>query len=258
MARIHHALALASVLGITGCLDFGPAASPDGGAGGGTDAFATGFDAPTAALTSLAPAAFGLVDFGNRAPGQLTLRPRLGGWHLGTTGGLLYVEITGNFRIETDLAVGRLGAPDRPPAQPFNVAGLLARAPTQRAGQENWALVARGMMHGVVGIEGKATHDSATETTRRVEGAATGGLRICRLGDDLYLLAHDPEAGWQTALDVPFVVRSDLPATLQVGVFATGWNSLLDTLGEGEPDLEARFDRLAVATPVTPGDCLGE
>ena len=238
--------------------DMAPDMTPDMTPADPDRLFATDFSEPTIAqaFTQLAPERFTLADFGTRIPGRLTLRPALGGWHLAQAGGLIFVEITGDFRAETDVDLTRIGVA-APPEGAFNVAGILARAPAPEGSPENWAMSARGR-HFELGLEAKTTRNSTTDALRRSPGSVRGRLRLCRLGDDVHLLHHDPDAGWQSALDVAFVVRPDLPATLQVGLFAGAWNSDTDQPGEGPVDLEATFDHFEVRRIRALADCTAE
>lgn len=239
-------------------IDAAPDMAPDAGPVDITT-WSTDFDdaESIAAWSRLNPEGFRFVDAGSHHASRLTVRPALGGWHEGRTAGLLFVEIEGDFIVETEVIAGRIGDLTQAPSESYNVAGLMARDPA--AGLEDWFFAGVGQLAGRRGIEGKSTVASVSTQWRTDVEVFTAALRLCRRGPDVYLLFRlDGDAGWRSARteDGP-LVREALPARLQVGIFANGWNGTEEEPAtEGVPDLEAVFERIAFRVPANVGDCL--
>lgn len=108
-------------------------------------------------------------------------------------------------------------------------------------------------MHVAVGSDGtglaletKATTESTSVlSTFTVASNGIAWLRICRIGDDFQLVYRTDDGPW-THLNT--YVRSDLPATLQVGAMAFNFDGL--------PDLEVFVDGISFRPASAPAACL--
>ncbi len=197
------------------------------------------------------------LDLAQSNPGRLTLRPKAGGWYGSYQGPFIYKMVRGDFRVETWVSAAKLGNPEAPPDEQFNSAGLMVRDPETGPGFDDWVMVNTGRQLGtLVGSEGKTTVGSQS-TLELVEGSFRGRLRICRTGPTVVLARMlEGETQWRVLNRYD---RPDLPADVQVGMVATGWNTSEQQPDLGRtPDLEATFDYVRFSGAAGESDCVAE
>jgi hypothetical protein len=196
-----------------------------------------------------------VLNIGQTQTGFLTVRPTAGGWFYDYTGFFLYIELDGDFLVETYVNAGHQIDADQPPTRPFNSAGLLIRRPGSTSGDEDWLTHNVGYQESFVGVEGKTTANSLS-TLDLTPSSHAGVLRLCKVGSQIVMTRKlDGDSGFtQTYMTVD---RDDLSGMLQVGLAVGGWNStgsapnLMVT-----PDIEARFDYVRFRSITSTDDCL--
>lgn len=197
-------------------------------------------------------AQYSTLDINQTVPGALTIVPGLTpGWFDSDDGPLVFKNIDGNFSVHTRLVADSLSSPGNPPGSNFNSAGLMARNPAGASGPENYIMLNIGRQRvdsGIpsgVGSETKTTVNS-NSTLFLDDGASSGDLVLCRIGNDFHsfrMLAG--ESGW-TLTDS--FNRPDLPSSLQVGMVVNAFNS--------PADLRAEFDFIRLlGTPSNLANC---
>ena len=196
------------------------------------------------------------ADVNTTSPGQLFVMPYTSTWFEDYRGVYLYKAVTGDFDVTTRIqATGKQGPiPDRT----FSLTGLMARAPrnitldTWTPGHENWVFITTGYgdndprRSGKQQIETKTTVNS--HSVLELVPVKTGwvDLRVVRVGPT-FLMLYRPDGGAWT-LSKRYT-RTDLPATLQVGLNAyTNW--------EGIEDEAPVFNRTLVTKPRSAPDLL--
>lgn len=190
------------------------------------------------------PAQYTLLDIGETVAGHLSIEPTHCGWFENGDGPLLFKEVTGNYVVEIDVSVHNRTSLATPPTMEYNSAGLLARDPASATAAENWLMYNIGYQAAFVGSEHKTTVDGAS-TLVLTPGSSSGRLRMCRVGNDFHMLRWlDDETDWTSEATH---TRADLPATLQVGMIANGY--------EPPPDLHARFDYIRFGSVTEVADC---
>ena len=244
----------------------GSGGAPSTGGAGGTGGMASGGGSPCAALndefddaitlscwTELDaaqgdPAQYSVLDIDETKPGMLTLEPNhTQGWFEDGDAPFLFKEIAGDFVVETHVTALSRNDLSSPPSQQYNSAGLLVRDGAATPGDEDWLMYNIGYQETFVGTEGKTTQDSQSILTL-TPGANAGRLRICRVGSDYQMYRWlDGETSW--TLEHSYS-RPDLPATVQVGLIANGY--------QPPPDLHARFDYARFGTVTSQSDCTAE
>lgn len=194
------------------------------------------------------PAQYTLLDVATTHPGVLTIEPtHTQGWFEDGDAPFLFKELTGDFVVETHVTALSRNDLTSPPTQEYNSAGLLVRNGAATSGDEDWLMYNIGYQATFVGTEGKTTEDSQSVLTL-LPGHHAGRLRICRVGSDFHMYRWlDDETGW--TLEHSYA-RPDLPATLQVGLVANGY--------QPPPDLHARFDYARFGTVSSQSDCTAE
>jgi hypothetical protein len=213
-----------------------------------------------------------VYDIGANRSGHLVMMPYASTWYADFIAAYAYKQVTGDFVATTRLqANGRDGTI---PESDYSLAGILARAPrditpaTWTPGGEDYVFMALGTGTAVgtaYQIEEKTTNDSISDLQLRNVGEDTGYLQIARIGD-LFVTLYRMEGGDWTVFRRH--LRTDLPATLQVGMHAyTDYSSVgaLDPVvqnasvlsGVGNPDLIASFDWVRFAVPQVPGPLQG-
>ena len=97
-----------------------------------------------------------------------------------------------------------------------------------------------------MGTEGKTTVNSVS-TLFLIQGSNNGRLRLCRVGSDFRMYRWlQAENGW--TLEHTFA-RPDMPATLQAGAIANGY--------QPPPDLHARYDYVRFGAVQNVAGCTG-
>ncbi len=197
------------------------------------------------------------------------------GWYSDRSGPLFYRVITGDFMVETRARSVLTADPARRPTASFNSAGLIVRDAASERGKMRWLMYNFGQQATFYGTEAKNTvPDAGGFHIHRLAGFAShstllltpmpdriveADLRICRVGNEFRLFKRLPGASeWaeesQTAetqaqgngLANPTLgvgasgpirfIRSDMPATVQVG--------LVSNPGFPPNDGESRFQHI--------------
>lgn len=205
------------------------------------------FDDPASldCWTNYDPGQYTLLDVDATLAGHLLLEPiNTDGWFDDGDGPFLYKMLGGDFVVETHVAAVDRNAPDMPPAQAFNSAGLVLRDPASAPAAENWLMYNLGYQDDIVGTEGKTTTNSSSELTL-VEGLNSGRLRVCRIGREFHMYRWlDDETDW--TLEHTYA-RPDLPDDLQVGIVGNAYTA--------PPDLQAQFDYVRFGTATDARSC---
>ena len=190
------------------------------------------------------------LDINTTLAGHLVIVPnQTPGWFGTGDAPLVFKEITGNFAVQTRVLARSLASASSAPGSNFNSAGLMARNPSGATGPENYIMtnIGRqdGRIPGSVGSEAKTTTNSSSVLTLDAAGFE-GDLILCRVGDVFIayrFLTGDP--GW---IELNRYTRTDLPATLQVGLVVNAFSA--------PADLRAEFDYVReLATPTADTDC---
>lgn len=244
-----------------------------------------------------------LWDIATSRPGHMRLMPWSSSWYQDFCGAYAYKLVTGDFVLTTRLDVNRRnGQPGRPTSD-YSLAGLMVRAPRGvtaaapqpdpgpgqvlswplspaystdwQPGTENYIFLSFGFGTNDVNAnpnqwqyEVKTTVNSVSTLYPRALGVPlnedNATLQIVRRGSTFLLLRRHGEGPW--ILENRFV-RSDLPATLQVGLttytdwntVAAGWNFVspvqpfhqnrIVNTTTGTPDLVADVDYVRLERP---------
>ena len=183
--------------------------------------------------------------------GVANLDPRDSIWFNQQTGPLVYQNVTGDFRVSTHVQVTNVAETGNPPL-PIHWGGLMVRDPN--SGQPSTVHIVIGRdSQGSAGImlERSSTTDGATDYDNQPWTGApvnVAELRICRVGKDLRLYTR-PEGATTWAPNFVYV-RSDMPATLQVGMVAHASNA--------NPDLRAQYEWVRYASVSSQADCTAD
>ena len=237
-------------------------------------------------------------DIAETRAGWMSMVPYTSVWYEDFRGELTYKEVAGDFVATTRVAARNrdgTGAPGStsggPPGSEFSLAGILVRAPREdiaccdpggwQPGRERYVFFSIGSADqtGSWQFEAKTTRAAIPPETHSVStletSPAPGGeseLRIARIGIYVILLVREPGDPWRVHRRY---VRTDLPATLQVGMtcytdwaVASTWPSFehngsvvahawQDPSTPAVPDLRAQFDWFRFARPQLPGALVG-
>jgi hypothetical protein len=195
-----------------------------------------------------------VLNIGQTQTGFLTVRPTAGGWLDDTTGFLLYIELDGDFLVETYVNAARVSDPDLPPTRSYNSAGLLIRRPGSTSGAEDWVTHNVGYQLNSVAVESKTTANSSSQLWL-TDSPHRGMLRLCKVGSEISLTRKLD--GDSQFIQTDTFNRSDLLGTVQVGLAVGGWNSTGDTPNlMVTPDIQARFDYVRFRSITSTDDCL--
>jgi hypothetical protein len=179
---------------------------------------------------------------------ELELVPAQSIWYNQMEGPLVYQEVTGNFRVSTQVSVfDQTGTGF--PTQTVHWAGLMARNPATVSGPNT--------VHIVIGKDSANSPGITQEWASTTNGATlfdndpwsttsnVAEVRICRVGPNFHFLRRaDSAALWTTYTTR---TRNDLPQTLQVGPVAHA--------NTATPGLVARFAYVHFATVNGLSDC---
>ncbi|MGB0583200.1 MAG: immunoglobulin domain-containing protein, partial [Limisphaerales bacterium] len=198
--------------------------------------------------------------------GRLVMIPHASSWFQDYKGPLAYKNVTGDFVATVQVQV-RNGAENGPSNGPFSFGGLLVRAPKPGvtspanwlAGQEAWIVQAAGTAgsSGVANYEFKSTDNSITQPNFPA-GTDHAVFQIARVGNVFALLRQPVGGSWSV---VQRYHRTDMPATMQVGLTAYGNFTVASAVTpivhnrsvlSGSADLVARFEYYRLQRPVIP------
>jgi len=124
------------------------------------------------------------------------------GWYSDSQGALLYKNMSGNFMIETEIAIRRKDQKAGLPEGNFSSAGLLIRNPDSSYGKESWLMYNIGFQNRFFGRELKVTrpmniskeenpsydaglHSLSTLYLLPEESVEPMKLRVARIGNEL-------------------------------------------------------------------------
>ena len=158
-------------------------------------------------------------------------------WAGSREGGLVYQQVTGNFRMTATVRARKNSDPRQPVSSLVSLGGLMARNPAgkDQGGTENYVHIVVGNTPSGIGIETKTTRNSSTQYIAVREPSSDAELSMCRSGSTFSLYKRPIGAtSWTLAQSY---IREDLPDTLQVGV---NIYAVLPT------DLQVTFDNLHI------------
>ncbi len=233
--------------------------------------------------SNLHPTRVQTLDIGGSAAGQLTITPIAlaeNAWYSDSYAPLIYKSVTGNFVVETSVRIGRRTDMTLAPTGQFNQAGFVVRdAAGTSPGGQRWVMYNVGYQDVAVAREVKTTRNGSPATLSTLylnntpSGATSVRLRVCRIGSTfLFFHRHPTEAsfveeqytattrvsgngagtptpGTSSGMPLRFL-RTDLPATLQVGVMTGTWAPPHDARGE--------FDYVRFAPATSLADCTAD
>lgn len=167
-------------------------------------------------------------------------------WFNNSTGAFVWKPVTGDFKVTSTVRPRKRSDFGQPATDKIHLGGLMARSPAD--GRENYVFI-------VVGVD---VNDHSIETKTTVDGSSTymgpvwtpwdAELRLCRLGSTFRLYRRPPGTSVWTIANT--YVRTDLPATLQVGPLAYA--------AAEKPDLDAAFDEVHFAPAASTSDCTSD
>ena len=197
-------------------------------------------------------AQYEVIDIDQTVPGNLTITPTASGWYGEDAGVLVYKELTGDFVVEVDVLANNEQSPASAPVDPYHSAGLLVRDPASAPGAQNWLMYNVGYQDTFVGTEGKTTVNSVSVLTLS-SGEHQGRLRICRVGTDYRMYHWYPgESAWTEDHVYP---RTDLPATLQVGLIMNAWPPAAQGVAR---NVRGEFADITFGAVTATADCTAE
>jgi hypothetical protein len=220
-------------------------------------------------------------DIAVSTPGRMTLIPYSCGWFEDYRGPFLYKEIEGDY-VATIRVHSTNRAETGAPSSEFSLAGLLSRAPrpgltaaTWTPGGENYSFLSLGAAGdaGQFQFEVKTTENGVSTLIYENAPANDALIQTARVGPSIIHLRRDGAGG-------PWTVhrrynRPDLPATMQVGLFAyTDWPTIstwppadhnnnvithaFNNPGQpANPDLRAEIDFIRFQRPQVPAPLQG-
>ncbi|MBC8161390.1 MAG: hypothetical protein H7Z42_09240 [Roseiflexaceae bacterium] len=152
--------------------------------------------------------------------------------------GLVYRDVTGNFKATASVQTRKASAPSEPVSSLVSLGGLSARNPqgADVGSTENYVHIVAGNTPSGIGVETKTTVNGATSYEAVPSASGDSDLRICRIGT-IFRLYKRP-VGSDVWILAATYDRPDLPPTLQVG--GNIYSVLL-------PDLQVVFDGLQIA-----------
>ncbi len=171
-------------------------------------------------------------------------------WFNTSRGPLLHKLVTGDFTVTATVRARSASQPDQPPVPLIHLGGLMARNPSgETAGVgENYIFIVVGRDVDNLSVETKTTVNSASDFVGPSWPSGDAELRICRRGATFRLYKRAiGAAAWTLAMTY---VRSDLPATLQVGPVIYG--------PSGTPDLRVSFDEVIFANAADDASCAAD
>ncbi|MBH5318810.1 hypothetical protein I6N90_13465 [Paenibacillus sp. GSMTC-2017] len=188
---------------------------------------------------------FEVMDINTTRPGSLYILPTAGTWYSINTGHLSYKKIKGDFSIT--LRVKVLGKSSSIPSGAYDLAGLMARTPSQIEGEivpangENWEYITTGGEGNKRIVDYKTTVNSQSSYLIKEVASEWIILRMVRVGSTFVKLYKEDDQGeWQLASTME---RDHLPEELQVGInFLTNLN--------GAPDHTIEADYIRYSRPL--------
>jgi hypothetical protein len=213
-----------------------------------------------------------VLNFNTSATGQATLVPHTSTWYNNFRGELTYKNITGDFVASTRVRATNRAA-TAAPSRDYSLAGILVRTPraitpgTWTAGGENYLFLSLGAANvsNSFQYEVKTTLNSNSVLEISSAGTSVTQIQVARIGHSFVMLRRaDGDTTWTVHRRY---FRSDMPATLQVGMTVyTDWdnvsavdpfvhNSTVNT--GGNPDLRAQFDYYRFRRPNVPAPLVG-
>lgn len=198
------------------------------------------------------------LDIDTTAPGKLVFEPTVSAWYQDQMALFMYKEVTGDFRVEIEVAAYQKGTASSPPTEAFNSVGMLVRDPASVVGDQSWLMYNigyQGAPLNAIGVEGKATVGSQSELPLiGTNGVHTGRLRMCRLGNTVRMLCRLTGATEWTETHVfpgsfPNTPAYTLPQTVQVGIIDNAYVVA---------GLRAEVESIEFARVDEPSDCTAD
>lgn len=216
-------------------------------------------------------------DIDGAAPGWMSMTPYASSWYEDYRGVLAFKEVTGDFAMTTRIRPRRRNGQPGAPNSQYSLAGIMTRAPrnitpaTWTPDGENYVFLSMGAADtpGSFQFEVKTTEDgtSILQISNALSDEAI--LQTARIGGVFIMMRQEPGQPWTVHRRY---ARSDMPATLQVGLTCyTDWatvqgydpfvhnQTVIDSTEApgANPDLVAQFDYARYATPVVPVEFAG-
>lgn len=167
--------------------------------------------------------------------GKLVILPKTGVWYMDQQGASATKPVTGDFLVTGIVTAKSRDDVNSPPRQQFNSGGLIVLDPASAPGKRNYVLVNIGRQQNELGSGICETLNSQSRF-KLDSGAATGSLRLGRIGKSLYAYRKlTGENEWRQLGEFQW---PDPPQTLDVGVMANGMGNAPDALIEFD---EVRF-----------------
>ncbi len=194
----------------------------------------------------------GLLKSYGVSSGALQMEPKNGAlWYHASTGSAIYKSVTGDFKVTTTAHVRKATDASATPNANYQLAGLIARNPASdgATAQENYVFVVVGYRADTGGLvlETKNTVSDVSTDPHPSWPSGDAELRICRRGTSYRLYKRTVGATtWTLAITLS---RTDLPATLQVGVI---------TYAQATADIRGTFDRVVFANVASDADCIAD
>ena len=161
-----------------------------------------------------------------------------GNWYQTQESVLVHKLITGDFDVRSTVRVARTSNPAQPPAAEYRLGGILARDPASTPGNSNFVHVAVGAGSFAVPMaaEWKSTDDSSSAYDFTPLAQTEAELRLTRTGNVFAMYYR--VIGAMTWELLHSQMRSDLPATMQVGLMAYDPNGVVN--------ITASFDEITL------------
>ena len=148
-------------------------------------------------------------------------------WFLARNAGLIYKEVTGDFDVVSAVFTKQKSNPSQDIGDGTQLAGLIARDPASTTtGLEYYIFNVTGMRFNNASIELKSTTNDKSAIkayTNNMLSGTSAEVRMVREGSVFSLYSRP--IGGSTWLFRHSYTRTDLPATLQVGLIAYVYNS---------------------------------
>lgn len=184
------------------------------------------------------------MDINVTNPGHMYIVPKAGTWFGDNTGHLSYKMVSGDFVVTMRVKV--IGKSSSIPTGMFDLAGLMARTPSQvegevvQSGNENWEYFTTGGFNNTRIIDYKQNVNSQPNYGTKEVNTEWIELRMARIGSTFVkLYREDGQEEWNLA---NIHDRNDLPDALQVGI------CILTNL-DGEPDHTITIDYIRYDNP---------
>jgi|GEM_PF-2097162 len=163
-------------------------------------------------------------------------------WLNNSQGGAVVRNTNGNFKVTAIVKAVKNSTPTELPSNRVHLGGLIARNPASTT--ENYVHIVVGNAENGLAVETKSMTNNVSNYDAPKWISAQAELRLCRVGSDFNLYKRAVNTtGWTLAAAYS---RSDLPASLQVGV---------SIYAAAAPDLRVTFENLKIEEAREKGEC---